>query len=67
MNTDRARQNSAAAEQTRAGRFYPLQKNEDQRLQAQLTQLNQENCGMAQSLLALDRSPGVLYCVVWCV
>merc|ERR1719240_1212455 len=31
------------------------QKNEDMRLQSQIMQLNQENVGMAQSLLALDR------------
>jgi hypothetical protein len=36
-------------------KFYPKQKNEDMRLQSQIMQLNQENVGMAQSLLALDR------------
>merc|ERR550514_1574740 len=36
-------------------KFYPKQKNEDMRLQSQIMQLNQENVGMAQSLIALDR------------
>jgi len=35
--------------------FFVTQKDENQRLQAQVRQLKQENCGLQQSMIALQR------------
>lgn len=36
-------------------KFFVTQKNENQRLQVQIKQLKQENCGLQQSMIALQR------------
>lgn len=41
-------------------RFFVTQKNENQRLNAQIKQLKQENCGLQQSMIALQRRIGDL-------
>merc|ERR1719359_658046 len=41
-------------------KVFTLQKNENQRLSAQIAQLNQENCGLQQSMLSCERRIGVL-------